>query len=74
VEVRKAWVGLELPLARGETGARSIPTGGVLTGPKTVIGQLFKLLTYGYDQARGYRVEVDVAIEILAEYAPDAAH
>ena len=73
IEVRKAWVGLELPLARGETGARRMPIGGVLTGPKTAIGQLFKLLTFGYDRARGYLVEAVVAIEILAEHAPDAA-
>jgi hypothetical protein len=31
-EVRRAWIGLELPLAAGETGPRTVSIGGVLTG------------------------------------------
>ncbi|HEY7315037.1 MAG TPA: hypothetical protein VH643_37170 [Gemmataceae bacterium] len=32
-EIRQAWLGLELPLAAGETGPHNVPTGGVLSGP-----------------------------------------
>ena len=51
-EVRRAWVGLELPLAAGETGPHTTPVGGVLTGAHTFLGRLFKLLTGRRQYAR----------------------
>lgn len=39
-DIRKAWVGLVLPLAPGETGARCLPTVGVYTAPRTYLGYL----------------------------------
>jgi hypothetical protein len=72
-EVRRAWVGLELPLAAGETGPRTTPVGGVLTGARTVLGKLFQLLTGRRRYARGYRIDAPQALVLLAEKAPSAA-
>jgi hypothetical protein len=72
-EVRRAWVGLELPLAAGETGPRTLPIGGVFTGPRTFLGKLFKLLTGQRQYAHGYAIEAPQALVLLAEKAPWAA-
>jgi hypothetical protein len=71
--VRKAWVGLVLPLAQGESGPRRLPGAGVRTGPRTLLGSLWRLL---FDPPRWtwqYVVDVDEAIDILAEADPEAA-
>jgi len=72
-EVRRAWVGMDLPLAAGETGPRELPTGGVLTGPRTVFGQLLKLLTGRRRYAYGYVIDAPQALTLLVEHAPEAA-
>jgi hypothetical protein len=72
-EVRRAWVGLELPLAAGENGPRTIPVGGVLTGARTFWGKLFKLLTGQRRYGHGYVVDAAQALVLLAERAPWAA-
>ena len=73
LEVRKAWVGLELPLAPGEKGARVARTHGVLAEPKTVAEQVFSHQLPEATEKVGYAVEAAKAIEILARHAPDAA-
>lgn len=37
LEIRRAWVGLVLPLAPGEDGPRTPRTAGVLSGPKRLL-------------------------------------
>ena len=72
-EVRRAWVGLELPLVAGETGPRAVRGVGVLSGPRTFFGQLFALLTGRSCQEYGYVIDAHQALVLLAEKAPWAA-
>jgi hypothetical protein len=72
-EVRRAWVGLELPLVAGETGPRPVRGVGVLSGPRTFFGQLLALLTGRSCQAYGYVIDAHQALVLLAEKAPWAA-
>lgn len=72
-EVRQEWVGLVLPLAAGEIGPRTVPTGGVLTGPRTLFGKLWRLLSGEWLLARGYVIDAPQALMLLAEKAPSAA-
>jgi hypothetical protein len=71
--VRKQWVGLVLPLADGEKGARSVRTWSVLTGPQTLPAYLWRLCTGKYTRTYGFVVDARRAWEILADHAPDAA-
>ena len=72
-EVREAWVGLDLPLAAGETGPRLVPASGVLSGPRTLLGKLFARLTGQTRQEWGYVVDAPQALMLLAAAAPWAA-
>jgi hypothetical protein len=69
--VRAAWVGLVLPLA--VSGAHTRHGVGVLSGPKTWLGQLVACLSGKTERQRGYIVDASHAIEMLAAHAPDAA-
>jgi hypothetical protein len=71
--VRRSWVGLILPLAPGETGPRAAPGFGVLTGPRSLFGQIWRLLTGRYILGLQYIVLVDDAIAVLEEASPLAA-
>src|SRR5262245_46741567 len=71
--VRKQWVGLVLPLADGEEGARSARTWSILTGPTTLPAQLWRLCTGKDNRTFGYVVDARRAWDILAERSPDAA-
>jgi hypothetical protein len=71
--VRKQWVGLVLPLADGEEGARSVRTWSILKGPKTLPARLWRLCTGKYNRTHGFVVDARRAWEILADHAPDAA-
>ena len=62
--VREAWVGLHLPLARRTP--RSWHGVGVLTGPKSLLGLLFALVTGRTTRTRGYAVNAKAAVELLA--------
>jgi hypothetical protein len=59
-EIRRAWVGIELPLRRGETQPNPLWSVGVLSqqGPATLTG---------------YAVEGRAAVAALAREAPEAA-
>src|SRR5207302_7652125 len=59
-EVRRAWVGLELPLAAGEKDARGLDIAGVLSGR-----------TVGVTQ--GFAVDGKRAIKLLAGHDTSAA-
>jgi hypothetical protein len=72
-EVRQAWVGLELPLASGERGPRTLPVSGVLSGPRSFLGKLFAWLSGRTRRAYGYVIDAPQALVLLAEKAPWAA-
>ncbi|GAB5446078.1 hypothetical protein [Gymnodinialimonas sp.] len=69
--VRQAWVGVVLPLALPEVATWE--TVGVLSGPRTWLGQLFHGWFGRRETLMGYCVFADEAITILACHAPEAA-
>jgi hypothetical protein len=71
--VRRAWVGVVLPLAPGEDGPRAVSTGGVLTGPRGCATALFHLLLGRTKRRMGYVTDAEVAVWLLAERDPEAA-
>jgi hypothetical protein len=72
-EVRRAWVGLVLPLAAGEFVPRRVRGAGVLTGPRSVLGWLLARLTGRSRYFYGYVVHAAQAVALLSEQAPGAA-
>lgn len=71
--VRQHWVGLALPLPDGREAPVTLPTFGVLSTPKTRIGQC---LARFFGRARtetGYLVEALAAIDLLAQSSREAA-
>jgi hypothetical protein len=58
--VRRAWIGLELPLAPGQSGPRRVPTEGVVTGQRD----------YAMD---GYLILGSEAVRLLATHDAEAA-
>ena len=71
--VRRAWVGLVLPLPPGESGPRRVRASGVLTGPRGFFGTLWRLLVDPPPTSWAYIVDADEAIDILAEADSEAA-
>jgi len=71
--VREKWVGLELPVLR-EGKSMQLRAVGVVTGPRTLIGQLWGRLRGRSRFANGYVVPAREAIEILAQASPEAAN
>jgi len=69
--VREAWVGVTLPLK--EQGLKTLPSIGVLSGPKSSLGWLWASLTGAPITVTGYLTAAAQAIEILAETRPEAA-
>src|SRR5687768_10980874 len=62
--VREAWVGVVLPLK--EAPLRTMPSIGVLSGPKSALGWLWASLTGATLNATGYLTPAAQAIEILS--------
>lgn len=62
--VRDAWIGLRLPLAR--RGQRTWWTGGVITGPKSLLATTWALMTGRLESVSGYAVAASIAIEVLS--------
>ena len=73
LDVRKAWVGLVLPLRRGETGPRRILTAGVVTGPRSRFGFFLALLLRRFQPVVGFLIDAATSVEILAEHDASAA-
>jgi hypothetical protein len=69
--VREKWVGLYLPLAA--PGMWNSKGFGVLTRPKTWLGQLIALRLGKYTTTVGYRVNSAAAVQILEFHHPEAA-
>lgn len=74
MDIRRAWVGLVLPLSRGEVGPRQFLTHGVLTGPRTFLGYFFARLLRRLKVVNGFRVDAAEALEVLAQHDGRAAH
>jgi hypothetical protein len=72
-EVRREWVGLELPLAQGETGRRAGAAGGALSGPRTFLAKLLAELVGRPALEHGYVIDAPEALDVLAHKAPWAA-
>jgi hypothetical protein len=72
-EIRRAWIGIILPVCPGSASPRQLPTAGVLTGPRHVFSQLLYGLLGRAETVMGYPVEFRVAIELLERHAPQAA-
>src|SRR5262245_44234252 len=72
-EVRRAWIGLVLPVAPGFEKRRFAFTSGVLSRPQSLAGWLWALFTGRFKERHGYVVDASVAVEKLAAHAPDAA-
>ena len=70
--VREKWVGLELPLARGESGSRHMLTSGVVSGPRNRFAALWRRLLGRLPDKAGYAVYVIDALAVLEQTAPDA--
>lgn len=70
--VREKWVGLELPLARGESGPRHVLTSGVVSGPRNRFAALWRRLLGRLPDKAGYAVYVIDALAVLEQTAPDA--
>ena len=72
LSIRQAWIGLTLPLATTAFGARrNLRVWGVLSGPKTFLGQLLGL--FQARRVEGYPVPAREALLILAQTNPSAA-
>lgn len=72
-EIRRAWVGLILPLASRHPVPRVVPNFGVLSRPRTTLGAFWRMLTGRDGRSLNYLVRVADAIAILDEAAPQAA-
>jgi hypothetical protein len=75
LSVREAWVGLVLPLKVKFTPVPTkLPQFGVLSGPKTAIGQIFRYVLGRHPGSRNvYLVDPVAAIEVLKEKDHTAA-
>jgi hypothetical protein len=71
--IRRAWVGLVLPLHEKFDRPVTHPLFGVLTGPKTLLSMFFKNLFTTPARRDSYMVTAQVAIELLAKHNPTAA-
>ena len=74
IDVRAAWVGLVLPLAKvRQDPARPRPGFGVLSGSRGWWRQIIACIRGQTEPTKGYVVDVQVAVDSLAHHAPDAA-
>ena len=72
-DIRRAWIGLELPVSEKYPGRRSTPTSGVLSGPKSFVGRILAALSGRIVRRDGYVVPADAAVAILEGKSPAAA-
>jgi hypothetical protein len=70
--VREKWVGLVLPLTLAAT-AQGYFGFGVVSGPHSWLGQVWRVLRGQAHRMQGYAVEGARAIDILQSSSPEAA-
>jgi hypothetical protein len=63
--VRDAWIGVRLPLAFPRK--RNWRGSGILSGPRTFLGQLWALISGKMLRVSGYAVNAKTAVDLLAE-------
>ena len=74
IDIRQAWIGLELPLADGKyQKQRSVRELGVLTGPKSLLGFLAAEIFRLGARTENFVVRAEKAFEILEDANPEAA-
>lgn len=73
LNVRLAWVGLELPLTPGRTGRQLAMTSGVVSGPRGVWQRIAALFLARYGVQTGYAVNARDAVDLLQAKDPVAA-
>ncbi len=72
-EIRRAWVGVRIPLPLFLGHAKDWRSAGVLTGPKSLLERLSALWSGRFERRRGYAVSVTEAISALEAVHPGAA-
>ncbi|MCC6793745.1 MAG: hypothetical protein IT366_01400 [Candidatus Hydrogenedentes bacterium] len=72
-EVRRGWIGLELPLPPKFNGPATFLGTSVLAAPQNWIGQIIAMLTGRARIRTGYSVETSDALRLLVRHNPDAA-
>jgi hypothetical protein len=71
--IRRAWVGLVLPVEHGENGPRKVMTSGVLSGPRGWLTTVLALVRRRLRETKGYLVAGSRAVAILERLDPHAA-
>ena len=69
--VREAWIGCELPLR--DPRERTIPTVGVLSWPRSLLGWILAKWKGRIVVETGYLVDAAIAVDRLSALRPDAA-
>ena len=69
--VRDAWIGLRLPLRHPDK--RAWRATGVLTGPRSYVGNLLAMVRGRTERTPGYLVDARAAVDILSRANPAAA-
>ena len=72
-EIRRAWVGVRIPLPLFHRRAKGWRSAGVLTGPKSLVARLSALFSGRLERRQGYAVSVLDAISALEAANPAAA-
>jgi len=71
--IRRAWIGLVIPVPPRVSKRRTFLGAGVLSGPKNRLGALLAILLGRTHRVTGYMVESKTALELLAASSPEAA-
>jgi len=72
-EIRRAWVGVAIPLPAFHRRAKEWRTAGVLSGPRTLLARLSARWSGSLERRSGFAVSVLEAIAALEAARPDAA-
>jgi hypothetical protein len=72
-EIRRAWIGVRLPLLVFHKQAKDWRSAGVLTGPKSFLARFSGLFSGRFQRHHGYAVSVVEAISALEAANPAAA-
>ncbi|MBL7129315.1 MAG: hypothetical protein ISS16_10075 [Ignavibacteria bacterium] len=73
IHIRKAWIGLILPLLANDYKPQIKHTAGILSGPKSLIGMLGAICFGKTKRKEGYLVDSNIAINLLEQNSPEAA-
>ena len=66
--VRRAWIGMVVPLAQRSANPVQKRGFGVLTGPKSMLVAFLRWLIGGGSRERGYTVDAKTAFDLLASH------